>query len=255
MNLGANTTLTAARLLATGWQTGAPIDSAVLDVHTAADAVAIQQATWRLLDTGAYPGGWKVGAKGPEAPATCAPLPQRCLRDDGALVSGPGVQRRGIELELALRVARPIDARVAADPLQLAASFDAACAAIEVVESRLSDWEHASPLAKLADLQSHHALVLGPLMPLNDGLPDLRSLDAVLSFDDACVARTRGGNSAQDLPRLLHELALQALAHGAPLQPGQIVTTGTCTGLLFAREGARVQGAVGTLPPVTLRFA
>lgn len=246
----------AAHRLVAAWRSGSVLPSASLAIASEDEATAIQLATWRALDAGRdAPGGWKVGASGPQAPVASAPLPHGCLHGSGATIGGAGVRRRGVELELALRVSRVIDAAVAADAAALAASFDAVCAAIEVVESRLADWDSAPALAKLADLQSHYALVSGAWAPLPDGLPDLRALQAQLAFDARIVAHTRGGNRAQDLPRLLHGLAAQALARRLPLQPGQIVTTGTCTGLLFAPAATEVRGVVGALPAVVLRFS
>jgi 2-keto-4-pentenoate hydratase len=245
----------AATRLVAAWRGAAPVPSAALDLRGADDATAVQGAIWHALDdAGTVPGGWKVGAPGPDVEATCAPLPHCCLAACGATISGAGVRRRGVELELALRVGRPVDAATAADPRALALCFDEAYSAIEVVESRLEDWETAPALAKLADLQSHHALVLGAGVSLAEGLPDLRTLRAALWFDERPVAQTVGGNRAQNLPRLLGVLARHVLAVGLTLQPGQIVTTGTCTGLLFAAAGARVRGGVDALPAVSLQF-
>ncbi|MEO7390907.1 MAG: hypothetical protein ABIU58_01955, partial [Ramlibacter sp.] len=70
---------------------------------------------------------------------------------------------------------------------------------IEVVETRLADWRDSPPLAQLADLQSHGALVLGapssmPLLQL-----DLRTVQAYLAFDGQPVASTRGANPGADV--------------------------------------------------------
>lgn len=241
--------------LAAAWRGGPRPLSALIAVADASEAAEVQQATWRALEpTRAAPGGWKVGAAGPLAPVGCAPLPAAGLLASGARIGGPTLTLRGIELELALRVARPIDAATAADEAALAAAFDAMAAAIEVVDTRLADWPQASDLAKRADLQSHHALVLGAWQPLHGVLPDLRALQAQLQLDDEPPLQTRGGNPAADLLRLLQGLAQAACAIGLPLQPEQVVTTGSCTGLRFARAGAVVRGVVGELPAVTLHF-
>lgn len=239
--------------LAQAWRDRQPIPAAALDVRTEDDALAVQLATWRRMEPGAArPGGWKVGAKGAEAPVSEAPLPAACLLVSGARV--PGGTLRGVELELALRVCREVHEAAATSPAALASAFDAAFSAIEVVETRLADWADASALLRQADLMTHGSLVLGPAVALDGTLPDLRTLEAELRLGDEPALRTVGANPAQDLPRLLRELALHAIRRGFPLAPGQVVTTGSCTGMRFVPAGTQVRGRVGALPAVELRF-
>lgn len=239
--------------LARAWRDRRPVPGSSLDVRDEDEVRAVQFATWRRLEPdAARPGGWKVGAKGADAPVTEAPLPASGLLASGARVCGAVL--RGVELELALRVGRDVDEAVAASPGALARAFDAAFAAIEVVETRITDWEDAAPLAKQADLMTHGALVLGPAVALQGTLPDLRTLEAELWLGDADPVRTLGANPAQDLPRLLRELAAHAIRRGAPLTAGQVVTTGSCTGMRFVPAGTHVRGRVGALAPVELRF-
>ena len=53
---------------------------------------------------------------------------------------------------------------------------------------------------------------------------------------------------------LLAWLARHARERGRPLRAGDVVTTGSCTGLLFAWEGARVQAEVEGVGRVELQF-
>lgn len=209
-------------------------------------AYAMQDAT--LAGLGPV-GGWKVGARSPEAEPICAPLPAAGLLPSGAVLAGPAWRLRGVEAEVALRVARDLDA----GPLPPDA-FDAVLPAIEVVETRLADFDGSDPLAQLADLQSHGALVLGPPSAMAPGSLDLRAIEARLSFDGRVVAQTRGGNPAGDLHRLLSWLAAHCARRGQPLRAGQVVTTGSLTGMLFAGAGAQVEAALAGIGTVTLRF-
>jgi 2-keto-4-pentenoate hydratase len=126
--------------------------------------------------------------------------------------------------------------------------------AIEVVETRLAGWREADPTAKFADLQSHGALVLGAPSTVEPAALDLRGLEAYLAFDGQPVASTRGANPAGDIWRLLSWLAWHAVQRGHPLRAGQVVTTGSCTGMLFAPEGAHVVGEITGIGRVELRF-
>jgi len=227
------------------WRSVLPTDPAM--------AYAIQDATVARLGP---VGGWKVGARSADATPSCAPLPASGLRAAGwASQAGERWRLRGVEVEVALRIARDFDPgdRVATRE-ELAALFDAVIPAIEVVESRFADFEGSDPLAQLADLQSHGALVLGEPVAMSLDAVDLRSLEAFLAFDGRQVARTRGGHPTGDFWRLLSWLGRHCAMRGMPWRAGQIITTGSCTGMLFAPEGAHVEARLAGIGTVGLRF-
>lgn len=243
--------------LARAWQQGRTLMPHDLPVHTPAQAAAVQRALWRLLAPhDAAPRAWKVGSAGPGAAITTAPLPD--LRPSGGTLSGAVFRHRGIELELALRLARDIDEpEHLARPGSAAACIASVHAALEVVETRLAGWPQAPALVRLADLQSHGALVVGEAAAWRpaDGLPRLQDLAAQLQVDGQTVAETQGGHPAPDLCRLLAELATQAAAQGWPLRAGQLITTGSCTGMHFVGPLAQVTGVLNGAPAVSLQFA
>lgn len=217
-----------------------------------AGAYAIQDATLAAIGPIA---GWKVGAKGPQVEPHCAPLPSSGIHASGVTLTGPAWRWRCIEVEVAFRLGRDLDPQgKLLAPAELADAFDAVLPVMEVVESRLADGHVADPLAQLADLQCHGALVLGNPSALAPAQVDLRTLEASLSFGAASAARTRGGNPAQDVSRLLSWLALHCAERGQPLSAGQIVTTGSCTGLLNAPMDATVRGDIAGAGAVELRF-
>ena len=183
-----------------------------------------------------------MGAKGPNAEPTCAPLPTTGLLATGVRLHGEAWQMRGMEVEAALRLGRDINPQgKLLTPAELADACDAVLPVIEVVETRLADWPGSDPLAQLADLQSHGALVLGAPLAMQPAQLDLRLLHAHLTFNGNTVSNTKGGNPAQDVWRMLAWLALHCAQRGQPLRAGQIVTTGSCTGMLFAPVGALVE--------------
>ena len=214
------------------WTTVCPAD--------AWGAYAIQDATLSALGP---IGGWKVGAKDSEAEPICAPLPASCLLPSGTNLSGAQWRLRGVEVELGLRVGRDLD-HVPSDLTvgELTDAFDAVLPVIEVLETRLDDWAASAPLAKLADLQSHGALLLGPPAPVPAMSIDLRTLVTELDFNGRTVSRTQGGNPAGDVWRLVSWLIKHCADRKTPLRRGQIVTTGSCTGVLLAEKGTHVEG-------------
>lgn len=217
-----------------------------------AGAYAVQDAVVARLGP---IGGWKVGAKGPALEPACAPLPASGLLHERATLAGPSWQLRGLEVEVAFRLARdiaPMDDRMGA--ADIAAAIDCVLPVVEVVETRLAHWRGSDPLAQLADLQSHGALVLGRACLLPAAQVDLRGVQAYLAFDGQPVASARGANPAGDVWRLLAWLAFHCVQRGQPLRAGQIVTTGSCSGMLFAPEGARVQAHLEGIGGVAFRF-
>ncbi|MBW8720959.1 MAG: fumarylacetoacetate hydrolase family protein [Polaromonas sp.] len=217
-----------------------------------AGAYAIQDATLATIGPIA---GWKVGAKSPHTEPHCAPLPASGIHASGVTLKGPVWRWRCVEVELAFRLGRDLDpkGRLLA-PAELADAFDAVLPVIELVESRLLDGQTADPLAHLADLQCHSALVLGSPSGLTPAHVDLRTLEATLSFCRAPATHTLGGNPAQDVWRLLSWLAVHCAGRGQPLRAGQIVTTGSCTGLLAAPVDSTVRGEIAGAGAVELRF-
>lgn len=203
-----------------------------------ASAYAVQDST---VDVLGGVGGWKVGAEGPGLEPHCAPLPAPGIFSTGVSLVGPPWRMRGIEVEVAVRFARdfvPGSPQVARGELQ--AAIDCVLPVIEVVESRLSAVREADPLSLLADLQCHGALVVGEPAAMDAAELDLRQVEAYLAFDGQPVASCRGANPADDIWRLLSWLAWHAAQRGRPLRAGDIVTTGSCSGMLFAGEGMHV---------------
>jgi 2-keto-4-pentenoate hydratase len=244
----------AAALLVNAWQSGKPVMSAEIQPQDRQGAYAIQDAMMQRLGR---VGGWKVGARGETDEPACAPLPASVILPTGTpLPQGLHQRLRVIEVEVAFRLGRDLLPGGRLLPYEeLASAFDAMLPVIEFVETRLSDWAEADPLAKLADLQSHGALVLGAAVAMPAALLDFSPVQARLSFDGKEVASTRGGNPAVDVWRLLAWQALHCEERGMPLRAGQIVTTRSLTGMLSAAAGAKVEGLVVGLGPVRLDLA
>ena len=209
---------------------GAPVPLGVIEPETDDEVYAVQEATVAALGGC---GGWKVGASSPTATPTFAPLPLRGIRVEAEpwVSTAPWV---AVEVEIALRVARTIDADLADrldDRAALEEAFDAVMVAVEIVETRLAEWTLAPARAKAADLLTHGALVIGTPLALRGLGHDLSAATARLDIDGRDGIETTAGNPAGDPRRLLRPLALHCVARGLPLRAGQIVTTGSLTGM------------------------
>lgn len=203
-------------------------------------AYAVQAAVAEALGWfDGVPRHWKSGGAGRAAVLTHAPLPPAGVHASPADLRGVPFHFRGIEAEIALRLGEPVDAARAASAAPVA--IDAMCVSIEIVDSRWVEGVDAPPLAKLADLQSHGALVLGDWVPCADHAPRDWAAQAVRVQIGERLLDFRGthafGDPAWGLPVWLRH----ATQGGAVLPAGTVVTTGTWCGLPLAAPGDTVR--------------
>lgn len=208
-----------------------PLDA--LAAYAAQDAVA-QACGW----FGDAPGRhWKSGGPSREAVLTHAPLPPGGVWNSPAQAGAWPFHQRGIEAEIALRLACDVDPALAMtlDVRQAAALIDAMCVSIEVVDSRWEEGLEAPALAKLADLQSHGALVLGDWVPY---APRDWTAQACRVHVGAQLAVDRQGtHSLGDPAFALPAWLRHATRGGQSIAAGSVVTTGTWVGILHASAG------------------
>ena len=205
---------TAARRLLDARRTRTRISLDDLALTEAAHAYAVQDLLIRSLGP---IGGWKVGAKGPDHEPTCAPLPAAGILATPATLPDGAWRARGIETELALRIDADLPERDVPYTLdEVAAAIGAVLPAIEVVETRLREFPKAAPLAMLADLGAHGALVTGAAMPFRPGLLATRELAAQQWFDDKQVADSVGAlPTLESLSMLPHAPSARASEQAA----------------------------------------
>ncbi|PXW98094.1 2-keto-4-pentenoate hydratase [Sphaerotilus hippei] len=230
-----------------------------------ADALPDAQAAYRVQQqvgeglgwwaADALPTHWKSGAGSRAATLTHAPLAPAGVRPSVAgapasLADWP-LWRPGLEGEIALRLGTAVTPDQAADLTAAAALelVDAMCASVEVVDSRWAAEPQAAALLRLADAQSHGALVLGDWMPV-DRQRDWSQQRCALRIDGGAPAVFTGthplGEPAWGLPAWLRHLT----RHGHTVPAGTIVTTGTWTGLTPVQRGAQVELRFDGLAPV-----
>ena len=209
-------------------------------LSSAADAYAVQQAVARALGWFAGdlpPRWWKAGGPSREAVLTHAPLPPAGVWTSPARAGDWPLRKRGIEAEIALRLGCDVDAAMAAAlTVDDARTWvDAMAVSIEVVDSRWREGLDAPALCKLADLQSHGALVLGDWVPFV--ARDWSVQACRVRVGDQAPVERRGTHSLGDPAWLLPTWLRHATRNGDRLAAGTVVTTGTWVGILEAAEG------------------
>lgn len=246
---------------------GAPVAATVAaSLRDTDDAYAVQDRVAQALGwfSGGVPRWWKSGGAARESVQTHAPLPPAGVwpspvaREHCAAAARDGTcvpRLRGIEAEIALRIGHDVDARLAEqlDVDRARGLVDAMAVTIEVVESRWTEALDASALAKLADLQSHGALVVGEWRPFA-GSHDWSAQLCRVSLGDAPALEFRGTHSMGDPAWVLPAWLRHATRHGVPVLAGTVVTTGTWCGLPLARPGDVVRAEFPGIGEAVIAF-
>lgn len=231
--------LVAARL------TGEPVSA--LAPESAEVAYAVQARVARALRwfDGAAPRHWKSGGPAREGSLTHAPLPPAGVwaspADGCRAPGGQAWHLRGIEAEVALRLAADVtpDAAAGLDLAGARALVDAMTVAIEIVDSRWAEGLAAAPLAKLADLQSHGALVLGAWVAF-DPAHDWAAQRCHVQIGRAAPQVFTGSHAMGDPAFVLPAWLRHATRDGSTVAAGTVVTTGTWCDLPMAAAGDEV---------------
>ena len=230
----------AAALLLAARRTRDPLDRLPEDCRPATldEALRIQAAS--VAQSGERVAGWKVGAVMDGRVSYGVILASRVVRSGGT-VEAKDVPMLGMEPEVAFRFLRDAPPREAPYTYDEVAERVMAFPAIEIVATRYRDYKGTAVIERVADCMSNGAFVVGPDRPDWRTL-DLVKLPVVLRFGDTIAAQGVGGHVAGDplLPAvaLVNDLRTQ---HG--VRAGQMMTTGTYTGLHYASPGTRVRAA------------
>lgn len=228
----------AAALLIGARRTGALLDGLPVACRpqTLDQAHAIQDATVAAL--GDAVAGWKVGAPLDGMTVRGVILRSRVIPSGGSIAASR-VPLAGVEAEIAFRFDRAVEPRERAYDYAEVAAAVTAFPAIEIVDSRFRDYRGAPLLERIADCVSNGAFVEGaPQARWREF--DLSALDARLEIAGQIIVRRTGGHPAGD--PLLPAIALvNDLRRSSGVCAGQVMTTGTYTGLNFAGPGQRVK--------------
>lgn len=209
----------------------------------AEDAYAVQARVATALDgaDAPFPRHWKSGGPSRSAVLTHAPLPVAGVWASPAVATGFHFNLRLIEAEIALRLGHAVTPAAAEGqaPESAGALVDAMAVSIEVVDSRWRQGPAAPALLKLADLQSHGALVLGNWVTYQPR--DWAAQTCEVQIGAQVPAHFTGTHSLGDPAWLLPLWLRHATRHGHTVPAGTVVTTGTWCGMLEAQAGDRVR--------------
>ena len=210
---------------------------------------AIQDATVALLKETV--GGWKVGFDKSGA-ITRAPIFKDLIYQSGISIPSSKIPLRGIEAEIAFRFLRDLPPR--ATDYTRAEVEDAieGFAAIELLNSRYAEPAKRSQLEKLADCITQGGIVCAkPLATWRS--VDFSKLEVVLTVDGKEIARRTGSHPSGDPVPPAVALA-NALRKTTGVKAGQIMTTGTWSGVNYVGPTSEVTATFAGFKPAAYRF-
>jgi 2-keto-4-pentenoate hydratase len=170
---------------------------------------------------------------------------------DGAVIPIERLLQPRAEVEVAFVLAADIDEDL--DPASLRAAVAYASPAIEVVDSRVRDWDIAIT-DTVADNASSGVFVLGEAqLPLTAFEP--RDVTMTLSRRGEEVSSGVGAACLGDPLTALAWLARTAIEYGSPLRAGDIVLSGALGPLVTVVAGDRLTATIEPLGTVSTSFS
>jgi 2-keto-4-pentenoate hydratase len=252
----------AAKTLSDHWRAGTKCEAleASIRPRNRAEGYAVQAALAKHSTGKLF--GWKIAATseaGQKHINVEGPMAGRILSEtvlpDGGTASMAGNEMRVVEPEFAFRMARDLPPR--ATPYaanEVLDAVDTLHPAIEIPDSRFTDFVTAGAAQIIADNACAHLFVLGPATGAN-----WRAFNLV---EEKPLITLRGkqyvghGKNVLGDPRLaLTWLANELRELGLTLKAGEVVTTGTCHPPLPIQAGDFFEADFGTLGKVSVGFS
>ena len=252
--------LAAARLLTEAWQIGMTVRELPEEwrPRTAAEAYRIQDLL--AAELGFPVAGWKIGGTSAAARRilkTRSPFAGRIFAsrvfESGTMLPSSGYRLRGLEGEFAFRLKKALPPRKRAYGLaEVSAAVGTLHPAIEVIDSRYADWLKVGAPSLIADQGANAALILGPPVPRWRSFKLDKLPVRMLVNGREVGAGTSADCLGHPMASLLWLANLMRARDG--IAAGQIVSTGTCTGLYQANPGDRAIADFGRFGKIEVGF-
>jgi 2-keto-4-pentenoate hydratase len=232
----------------------------LLGEHDIAAAYAVQrELTRRRRDAGAIVVGRKIGLTSPavqkqlgvDQPDFGVLFADMDVSGESEVPSGRLLQPKA-EAEIAFVVKEDL-AEADHDPERVRADVEYAVAALEIVDSRIADWD-ISLTDTVADNASSGLFVLAERrLTLDEFEP--REVTMRLYADDRPVSEGNGAACLGDPLNALAWLARTAREFGEPLRAGQVILSGALGPMVPTPPGTRIRAEIGPLGEVTAVFS
>lgn len=207
-------------------------------------------------------GGWKVGCVDPGTPAKlglerpfCGQIPASLIYPSGASVPHADLMRPVVEAEIAFRLGCDLPPREKPyNRFEVDEGIAALVPGIEIPESRLVDDHPLGALGMVADQGYAGRFVAGDAFA-HWRLIEVPDIDVVLWIGGREVARGKASRAMGNPLDAVTWLANYRSRRGDGLKAGQIVSTGSLTGIHRVAPGDEVVADYGPLGAVVLAIA
>ncbi|GGF62854.1 2-keto-4-pentenoate hydratase [Azorhizobium oxalatiphilum] len=196
------------------------------------EAHAIQDEVIARL--GVEVGGFKASIP-KDAPPKRALIQAPMIRQSPAHMTPEEAPHRGVEAEIVFRFTRDFPPRPEPYAREEIAAGVSALPGIEVVSSRFREPLARPPLEQMADAIINGGLVLGPETADWSGL-DLARLHVRLEVNGETLVDRQGGHPTND-PLGIAVALVEMMRTGAGVRTGQVVATGSWSGMPFLKPG------------------
>jgi 2-keto-4-pentenoate hydratase len=258
-----DTVKAAAGIILGHWRSGRRLKALPSDhsPKTRAGGYAIQEEM--ASQSGQDVVGWKIAATstagqahiGVDGPLAGRLLADHCYQDGATLPFGANAMAV-IEAEFAFVMAKTLPPRATGYTQgEVLEKVDRLHLALEIPDSRFTDFVQMGGPNLIADNACAHDFVLGPVAPALWRDLDLSTHEVTLILNDSDRHPGIGANVLGDPRIALTWLSNELSGIGISLEAGQIVTTGTCTVPAPIAPGDRVEADFGALGRITARFA
>lgn len=212
-----------------------------------ADALAVQDQVVAL--SGQTVAGWKIARI--DETVIWGTIYARDLHDTPARLPASRYPLRGVEAEIAFRFRADLPRGAAAVPADRLAQLLEAVPIFEIVDSRFADYRGTPIMHRLCDRMSNGGLVIGSWnRPPPD---DFAAMVVRLDRDDQMLFEGAGGHVRKDT--LIPAIEFIAVEHEhRDFRAGQILATGTFTGLVFGLPGESYHADFGARAEVDVSF-
>jgi 2-keto-4-pentenoate hydratase len=251
----------AAAILVEARRSGSLLQGLPVEVcpSTLDEGYAIQDLVCALWDDKVA--GWKTGATaaavqlrlGTDRPLAGAFF-SRTVHQSPARLPAKAFHHKAVESEFGFRFSSGLAARAATYSRdEVLAAIDALVPAVEIVGPRFTDLLFGRMPTAVADNTLNAAFVFGqPVTAWRD--IDLPAHKVHLAVNDVIVAEGRGADVLGDPITSLVWTVNHLSARGIAVEPGQIFSTGTTTGIVTLKPGDMAVADFGRLGQVSVTF-
>ncbi len=242
------------------WGGQAPVEAAD-GLATVEDAYRVQRKIEARSSMSRF--GWKVGATSEAAqqsldsdgPVSAPMHTPFCFESPASVTVFPG-QSASVECEFAFRFSHNLPPRTVAYCLdEVLEAVGGLLPAIEVVGGRFEDGLGRIGQQRLiADMSAHTAFVYGQER-YDWRATDAKSHGVSLYRNGGAVRHGVGSNALGDPLLVLHWIANHLSLRGESIEAGQVVTTGTCTGITPVTHADQFVADFRTLGQVEVTIA